>query len=819
MKYRIGETAILESPSLAFEDGAAVFTRNLEVGRLKEDLVIQVANLDHPPTIDGSTVIAIPAGPAGSSKDSKSKPTKQRHPISLDGNQFYQLPAKKFDMSQQDFSIVTRIKTKQDGTIFAKTRDQSKWLSQGKALFLRGGRPTFDIGWVGDVQANRKVNDGEWHEIVMNWSDGEVSFFVDGEPAGGGELQPKARLKQSVIRIGKTNDNFPGQSSFTGMIDDLRFYQRTLKRSEVEDLAKLDKRKLVAQWNHQAMDGLEQFGATKDAMVKALPHSEASVITPQGLLVTISGDELQNRFEWVHQNGSLRLKILKGPATSFAISHAQPNNRATAEKLSLAMRESPARTLKPLTAGGPSNYSQALTTKLIRGEGQGPFAVDVFERPKSNPWNCRLRLTGIDFMPDRNTAVVTAWDGSVWMVSGLGATEQVNRQPNAGKEELRWRRFAYGLFQPLGVKVVEGTPFVICRDQLVALHDLNGDGEADWYENFNSDHQVTEHFHEFAAGLQTDEQNNFYYAKCACHAKKAIVPQHGTLLKVSADGSRTEILANGFRAANGVCLNDDGTYFVTDQEGHWTPKNRINLVRQGGFYGNMLGYHDGVSESDDAMEEPVCWITNAFDRSPSELLWVDSDRWGPLQGALLNFSYGYGQIYVVPHQRIDGKVQGGMQRLPLKQFPTGIMRGRFHPDDGQLYCCGMFAWAGNQQQPGGLYRVRYTGQPLHVPVGFEVVKGGIQLTMTEELDAASVQAVDNYRIKVWDLKRLPRYGSEHHNEREWVVEKSELLKDGKTIRLSIPGLQPTRGLKILYSLKSDQGQRVSGEFHGSIVDM
>jgi hypothetical protein len=36
------------------------------------------------------------------------------------------------------------------------------------------------------------------------------------------------------------------------------------------------------------------------------------------------------------------------------------------------------------------------------------------------------------------------------------------------------------------------------------------------------------------------------------------------------------------------------------------------------------------------MEPPLCWITNAFDRSPAELLWVESDRWGPLQGALLN---------------------------------------------------------------------------------------------------------------------------------------------------------------------------------------
>ena len=48
-----------------------------------------------------------------------------------------------------------------------------------------------------------------------------------------------------------------------------------------------------------------------------------------------------------------------------------------------------------------------------------------------------------------------------------------------------------------------------------------------------------------------------------------------------------------------------------------------------------------------------------------------------------------------------------------------MMRGRFHPGSGQLYCCGMFAWAGDQTQPGGFYCVRYTGKPVHLPIGLQ----------------------------------------------------------------------------------------------------
>src|SRR4029077_2695222 len=131
-------------------------------------------------------------------------------------------------------------------------------------------------------------------------------------------------------------------------------------------------------------------------------------------------------------------------------------------------------------------------------------------------------------------------DGDVWLVDGIDA-------PTKG---LAWQRIASGLFQPLGLKIVKDQVYVSCRDQIVILRDLNGDGETDFYECFNNDHQVTDHFHEFAMGLQTDAAGNFYYARAARHALKALVPHHGTLLRVSKDGSKPDILATGFRAPN-----------------------------------------------------------------------------------------------------------------------------------------------------------------------------------------------------------------------------------------------------------------------------
>jgi len=461
--------------------------------------------------------------------------------------------------------------------------------------------------------------------------------------------------------------------------------------------------------------------------------------------------------------------------------------------------------LAPLTRGGPPRWAKELTTAIKPGKDDGPFAADTLVLPDDNPWLSWMRPGGFDFLPDGKSAVLCTWNGDVWRVDNLTAPAPA---------PLRWRRLVAGLFQPLGVKVRGGEIFICCRDQIARLRDLNGDGEIDFIENFNNDHQVTEHFHEFAMGLQTDAAGNFYYAKSARHALPALVPHHGTLLRVSADGARTDILAGGFRAANGVCLNDDGSFFVTDQEGHWMPKNRINRVRPGGFYGNMFGFTSVTNPADSAMEPPMVWITNAKDRSPAELLRVPDGAWGPLSGALVNLSYGTGKIFIVPHEEVGGVWQGAVCELPLPSFATGIMRGRFGAD-GALYACGLFGWAGNATAPGGFHRVRATGRAAHLPLRVHARRDELELTFSDPLEAASVEA-DGFALKVWSLQRSADYGSKHINEHPLDITAARLSADGRTVSLTVPGLAPTQCYELRARLRGADGTRVTRSLHGTI---
>jgi hypothetical protein len=821
IKYTVGESTVLEMPGLQTVGDVPVFTRTINVGVRATDMTLLVAT-----HTDSTAQLSVATDSVGASVATlgSGQPAKTDLPTELKftGGTYAEAKADDLDMTSQDFSVTARIKTKSDGTIFAKTRG-SKWLADGQVLFIRGGRLTYDIGWVGALTSRVKVSDGKWHDVAVvgDSKARTVELFVDGKSAGKKQLSAKGPLSKSVARIGYCSNNFPGTSAFNGDIQNVRFFQakltaanlKSVNEGKVEgDLKKLQR----ANW---ALDKLNEKGQAEDSVGKhhATLHKGDAGPQPQVVGTLVAGTIGAN-LAWSQQDGKLLVTIPAGEkAISFQVWTARAESNEHARKIAKDIdRESTDFDLAKYTKGGPPRWAQKVTSEVVMGENNGPFAVDVLARPATNPWLAQARMTGFDFFPDGDRIAISAWDGDVWMVSGLkGVVDKNSRQLQPPK--LVWQRIATGLFQPLGVKIVDGeTIYVTCRDQLVILRDLNGDGETDFYDSFNSDHQVTDHFHEFAMGLQRDAKGNFYYAKSARHALTALVPHHGTLLRVSKDGSKTDILASGFRAANGVCLNPDGSFIVTDQEGHWNPKNRINYVKEGGFYGNMFGYHDVTDSSDEAMEQPLCWITNSFDRSPAELLWCDSKKWGPLNGTLLNLSYGYGQVFVVPHEEVNGQVQGGMCSLPLPRFPTGLIRGRFNPADGQLYACGMFAWAGSQHQPGGFYRIRYTGKAMNLPTKISASKSGVKLTFTDPIDTKSGSDVKNYRVKVWSLKRTRNYGSKHYDEHEIKVAEARVASDGRSVELLIPDIAPTWCMEIRYSFKDAQGNQVDRVIHNTI---
>ena len=80
------------------------------------------------------------------------------------------------------------------------------------------------------------------------------------------------------------------------------------------------------------------------------------------------------------------------------------------------------------------------------------------------------------------------------------------------------------MYEPFGLQVIDGLVYVTCKDRLTRLHDLNDDGEADFYESFSADDDVSTFFHAFNFDLQRDTQGNLYYAKSGQYTRPMPCP-------------------------------------------------------------------------------------------------------------------------------------------------------------------------------------------------------------------------------------------------------------------------------------------------------
>ena len=306
------------------------------------------------------------------------------------------------------------------------------------------------------------------------------------------------------------------------------------------------------------------------------------------------------------------------------------------------------RSLARLTRGGPPRFPETVTTRGRLGTASGPYVVDEITLPTDNPWKSWMRPGDFAFFEGEDRAVITTWSGDVWIVDGV----------DTDLDELVWRRYATGFYQPQGAEVVDGTVYVLDRNQVTRLHDLNDDGEADFYENFNNDFLATHHFHEFTFDLDRDRDGNFYFAKAARHALPARVDHHGVIMKLDPSGETLEIVCRGFRVPNGVAVGPEGQITTSDQEGHWIPSTPIVMCEPGGYYGYAWGGGVGPSGVDD-YDRPITYLPISVDNSGSGQAWVPDARWGPLEGHLVHASYGRGKIFLVLMERVGATLQGG----------------------------------------------------------------------------------------------------------------------------------------------------------------
>ena len=161
-------------------------------------------------------------------------------------------------------------------------------------------------------------------------------------------------------------------------------------------------------------------------------------------------------------------------------------------------------------------------------------------------------------------------------------------------------------------------------------------------------------------------------------------------------------------------------------------------------------------------------------------------------------------------------MQGGVVRFPLR-FTSSTMRARFSPGDGQLYVSGLRGPQTNAVKNGGLDRVRFTGQPVYMPVGLSARKNGITITFSQPLAEGLAADPDSYAVQAADILWTSAYGSHEYQIgyrgmksppqgwTEMVVNDAQLMPDGRSVFVKIEGMQPAHQMQIDVDIEAADG--------------
>jgi azurin len=412
-----------------------------------------------------------------------------------------------------------------------------------------------------------------------------------------------------------------------------------------------------------------------------------------------------------------------------------------------------------------------LRTRWQRGQGT-PLAVDTLALPEGDAAGTVFHLSALDFLPD-GRAVVATFAGDIWLIDGMGPRDEV----------ATWRKVAGGLHQPMGLVVAGGIIHVLGRDQLTRLHDLNGDGEMDWYECVARGWPCPEGGHDYVTGLCRDAAGRWCFASGVLG-----------LSRIGSQGQR-ETIATGLRNPNGVTADGAGRLFTASQEGDWVPATGLLAVEEGGHYG-AGGPKDGALGD----LPPMLWLPRGVDHAAGGPVHLKGLQW-PVSEALLHLAWGSGQAILVLRDEAAGTAQACGYPLPC-EFRAGPHRAAVRPQDGALCVAGMTGWGTYAPDDGSLQVVRWTGAERHVlPAGMEVRDNGVLLRFT-----GPVTVPEGLRVSAqqWQYRRSAAYGSDeysvYHPEAAGhdllEVRACHLLGDGREVFVEIPQLIPVDQLHL-----------------------
>ena len=307
--------------------------------------------------------------------------------------------------------------------------------------------------------------------------------------------------------------------------------------------------------------------------------------------------------------------------------------------------------------------------------------------------------------------------GDVWRVEGLDET----------LEKVRWKRFASGLHQALGLVVADGK----------ALR-----------AGTRPDHP--------AARLQRRRRGRFLrmllqrvsdvHRRPRFH-QRAPARLRGPFLYrfeqvgVAADRGRRHAHTRSSRPA--FAIPTASAWHPTARspspipKGNGCPTSMICEVRPGGHYG-----YPGPKDNQPP-DLPLVYLPRGLDNSSGAQVTVPDGRFGPLHGQLIHFSFGTGTHFLVLREKVDGQSARSSRAVARRVSFRVLTAAGSIPRTASSMSPGWPAGALIRPADGCFQRVRYTGGPVQLPTAFHAHENGVLLTFSRPLERGSRRARRN----------------------------------------------------------------------------
>ncbi len=405
-----------------------------------------------------------------------------------------------------------------------------------------------------------------------------------------------------------------------------------------------------------------------------------------------------------------------------------------------------------------------------------------YDLSQARPWDFLPKVGGMDFMSDGRMAIST-WDpsGSVYLLTNVSS---------GNPAEIKVKQIATGLAEPLGLKVVNDTIYVMQKQELTRLVDTNGDDIIDEYQCINNSWQTSANFHEFGFGLAEREGDLFATLAIAIQPGGASglnqMPSRGHAVRFDMPSGKLHLIANGLRTPNGIGIGIDNEIFVADNQGDWLPSSKIIHVTQGDFFGSRAVDFAGTATSIE--KPPVVWLPqDEIGNSPTTPLAIHD---GPYKGQMMHGEVTHGGIKRVFVEKINGAYQGVVFRF-IQGLEAGVNRMVWGPDGG-LYVGGI-GNSGNWSQTDklwyGLQRLKYNSKSTFEMLAIRAKSDGVEIEFTEPLREGDGWEIKDWEVRQWRYIPTAAYGGPKIDDVALKVMGAYVSADRNKVSLRLNGMK------------------------------